>query len=443
MFKKSIGVLLVLCLMMTMAAFPAMAEGEPVTIEIMNWNGGGEQKAQLEAIAEYLELNPNVKIELTTVTDGSYMAKLNTLVAADATPDIYYIAETSAIQWGLNGVAMDLVPLYAADGIDMYEHFIPASLYGSDGKVYGLAYGVVNIVMYYNKTLFDQYGIEYPSRDPNNAITWDEYVELAKKLTVDMNGKTAADEGFNADAVMTYGTKINAWFPLIDAMLYSNGASFFNADGTDFAMDSAEGIEVLQKMADMYLVHKAAPSLALNDALPNTVQMIKDNQLAMALDGSYMYSSYVDEGIDVGVAALPQFQQPRTVSWASCNQISAKTKNVDEVFKFFRWFCEAETNPRQITSNFPNSKAYYSDEALKAEWLSNPSFNDDYRTVIPAYFQGDLTQTPEPVQVKNAAVMLDEIIIPSLDTLWTGETTAEQVTAQIRGKLEGQYQGMW
>ena len=443
MFRKIIGMFLALAMLMTMIAIPSLAEGEPIVIEIMNWNGGAEQKAQQEAIAEYMQLNPHVTIELTTVSDGSYMAKLNTLVAAGSTPDIYYIAETSAIQWGLNGVAMDLVPLYAKEGIDMYEHFIPAALYGAEGKVYGLAYGVVDLVMYYNKALFDQYGIPYPTQDPNDAMTWDQYVETAKKLTIDAAGLNATEEGFNADAVMTYGTKLNAWFPMINALLYSNNASFFNADGTDLAMDSAEGIEVLQSMADIYLLHKAAPSLALNDALPNTVQMIKDGQLAMALDGSYMYPSYIDEGVDVGITALPQFTLPRTVSWASCNQISANTEHVDEVFKFFRWFCEAETNPRQIEANFPNSKAYYSDEALKNQWLSNPIFNDDYKTVIPAYFLGDLTQVPEPVQVKNASMMLDEIIMPALDALWTGENTAAEAVASIRAKLEGQYQGKW
>lgn len=445
MFRKGMGLVLVLAILMTLFVVPlgATAEGDQVTIELMNWNGGAEQKAHQEAIAEYMELNPNVTVELTTVTDGSYMAKLNTLVAADATPDIYYIAETSAIQWGLNGVAQDLVPLYAEDGIDMAEHFIPASLFGADGKVYGLAYGVVNIVMFYNKDLFDQYGVEYPSRDPENAITWEEYVEIAKTLTIDAAGVNANDPAFNADSTMTYGTKINAWFPLINALLYSNDARFFTEDGMDFAMDSPDGIEVLQSMADTYLVHKAAPSLALNDALPGTVQMVKDGQLAMALDGSYNYPTYIDEGVDVGVAALPQFAKPRTVSWASCNQISAKTENVEAVFDFFRWFCEAETNPRQIVSNFPNANAYYEDEELKAQWLSNESFNDDYKQVIPAYFLGELTQVPEPVTVQNAAVMLDEIIMPSLDSLWTGEATAEEVTATIRTKLEGQYAGIW
>ena len=188
---------------------------------------------------------------------------------------------------------------------------------------------------------------------------------------------------------------INSWFPYIDAALYSNDASFFTEDGMDFAMDSEAGMEVIQALADLCLVHKVAPSVALSQALPNSVQMMKDNQLAMMTGGSYEYPNYIDEGVDIGVAALPSFGKSRTVSWAAANEISAKTENVDEVFDFFRWWVEPETNPLQIVSNFPNTKAFYEDEELTAQWLSNEMYNDDFKTVIPAYFTGDFSQVPE------------------------------------------------
>ena len=156
--KRLMGLLLVLAILGTLVVLPVtgMTEGEKIVIEVLNWNGGTEQKRNEEAIAKYEAEHPNIDIDFQVVTDN-YMAKLNTLVAADETPDIYYIAETSAIQWGLNGVALDLAELYAADGIDMKEYFIPSALFGSGDEIYCLSYGVVNIVLYYNKALFDQY----------------------------------------------------------------------------------------------------------------------------------------------------------------------------------------------------------------------------------------------------------------------------------------------
>jgi len=47
----------------------------------------------------------------------------------------------------------------------------------------GTAYGA----LYYNKEVFDQFGVPYP--DPNVAMTWEQVVELAKQLTGQRNGK--------------------------------------------------------------------------------------------------------------------------------------------------------------------------------------------------------------------------------------------------------------
>ena len=56
----------------------------------MNWNGGEEMRLQQEAIEEYMEKNPHVEIRGQWVTEN-YLPKLNTLIAAGKTPDIYYI----------------------------------------------------------------------------------------------------------------------------------------------------------------------------------------------------------------------------------------------------------------------------------------------------------------------------------------------------------------
>ena len=163
----------------------------------------------------------------------------------------------------------------------------------------------------------------------------------------------------------------------------------------------------------------------------------------MHIGGSYEYANFADEGIDIGVAVLPSFGLSRTVSWASCNQIAATTEHPEEVFDFFRWWCEAETNPLQIVANFPNTKEFYENEELTAQWLSNEIFNEDFKTVVSSYFLEDYTQVPEPVTIVNAAEMLDEVIMPGLDPVFTGDISVDEGLAAIRTKLEGMYGGKW
>ena len=74
---------------------------------------------------------------------------------------------------------MPLDDMVKESGIDM------APYQGSDegirigDQLYGLPFRNDYYVLYYNKTLFDKAGVEYPKHD----MTWDEYRELAKKMT--------------------------------------------------------------------------------------------------------------------------------------------------------------------------------------------------------------------------------------------------------------------
>ncbi|MFD1904208.1 extracellular solute-binding protein [Paenibacillus rhizoplanae] len=65
------------------------------------------------------------------------------------------------------------------------------------GNVIGIGPGPESFGLFYNEDIFKEAGVEPPPSNVADAWTWDEFVEVAKKLTVDMNGKTAADPDFD------------------------------------------------------------------------------------------------------------------------------------------------------------------------------------------------------------------------------------------------------
>ena len=433
----------VLCMaMLPFAAVTATAEGdgEQITITITDWNTGVPSELQKEACAKYMEENPNVIIDHQTIVYDEYHTKLNTLVAAGECPDIYYISDQQAIEWGENGVAADLSELYAADGIDMREKFLSTALYGTGDKIYGLAYGVVDMVMFYNKAIYDEAGVEYPSLDAMNPITWDEWVETLKLMTVDYNGNHPGDEGFNPMGVKTYGTLLPSWVYTISALLSSNGASFFDDD--QVALGTPEAKEVLQALYDLTAVHQVAPTPIAQDALPAVAQMFVDGQLATYISVSYEYPTYAEEIPDIGVAPLPMFKEPKTIAWAACSEIYANTENMDEVFKFFRWYHEADTNPLHLASNLPNEYRYYEDESLFDVWMSPDNYNEDYRTVVPVQM-ANCAVLPEMDIVKNASQIFDEYVTSTLDMLWLGEKNVDEIVEILENDLATIYQGKW
>ena len=66
--------------------------------------------------------------------------------------------------------------------------------FSEGGTLYGLPSGTQTMVMYYNKDIFDEKGVEYPKE----GWTWDEFLETAEKLTYEENGKTVYGYGLSS-----------------------------------------------------------------------------------------------------------------------------------------------------------------------------------------------------------------------------------------------------
>jgi multiple sugar transport system substrate-binding protein len=127
---------------------------------------------------------PNISLKLVTSKDG----KLDQLVASGQVPDI-----TVASVLNLNvpqklGLLTDLNPLIKKFQFDV-TRIEPAILnevkeYSDKDETYGIPYTANFDATYYNKDIFDKFGVPYPKDD----MMWDEIVDLAKKLTREADG---------------------------------------------------------------------------------------------------------------------------------------------------------------------------------------------------------------------------------------------------------------
>ncbi|WP_158302136.1 ABC transporter substrate-binding protein [Paenibacillus mesophilus] len=87
-----------------------------------------------------------------------------------------------------NGIQYDMTELIQKHGVDL-NRFEPSIIdsvrQASGGKLYGIPIFTNNMVLYYNKSLFDKFGVAYPK----NGMTWDELIDMSKKMTRDDGGK--------------------------------------------------------------------------------------------------------------------------------------------------------------------------------------------------------------------------------------------------------------
>jgi len=106
-------------------------------------------------------------------------------------PDIGYSVNVADYRQGFlpNDLARDITDLAAAAGFDLNQ-FDPGMLQTirnlGGGKLIGLPNTTNPLVLFYNKDIFDAFGVDYPK----DGMTWDEVYELAQKVTGEVNGQT-------------------------------------------------------------------------------------------------------------------------------------------------------------------------------------------------------------------------------------------------------------
>lgn len=433
--KKLLSCVLALALVLSMLpvlVLTASAEA-PEKIVYTRWDEDPlteEQWAQIEK-------DLNIDVEVMVVPYNDYYAKINTLISAGEAPDVMQISEFLAVEWGEKGMTADLVPLFEKMGTNMRSTYVAATLYGSEGKVYGITPGLTCIMLFYNKDLYDQYGVAYPSSDPANPVSWADYVKNAQLLTRDSAGKSPLDEGFNADDIVTYGTKTTSWSFSYTALLFSNKTAIFSEDGMSLAFESPEAQEVMTELTKLSSEYKCAPDAIIGESLPGNVQMFKDGMLANCIEGSFMIASYVKEGANFGIAPLPMFQQPATAAWSAAHAVSATSKHQEAAARLVKYLADTQNG-----SQYPGLKASYEKEPFDA-WLNGLGLKPEDVSWMADYINSDAAKIHEAVYIKNYGTILDEAVNPTADKLWAGEITVDEFAAETAELAKDLFQGKY
>jgi multiple sugar transport system substrate-binding protein len=168
------------------------------TITVWAWAPAVEQIAK-----DFEKKHPKITVDVVNAGTGNdqYVKLQNAIKAGSGAPDVAQIEYYALPQFALSDSLADLTDFGFADFKDEYT----ASTWGSvslDGGVYALPQDSGPMALFYNKAVFDKYGIAVPA-------TWDEYVEAAKKLhaadpTKYMTNDTG-DAGFTTSMIWQAG----------------------------------------------------------------------------------------------------------------------------------------------------------------------------------------------------------------------------------------------
>jgi multiple sugar transport system substrate-binding protein len=205
-------------------------------------------------------------------------------------------------------------------------------LYTQDGKNYAVPKDYDTIGLWYNKTLFDQAKVAYP----DNTWDWNKLVEAAQKLTDPSKGIY----GFLAG----YDDQQGFW-----NSIYQNGGYVISPDKKKSGYDQPATKEAIQWWVDLSQKYKVSPTVQ-QFADTSGAQYFESGKAAMGCFGSWMVSEfksndYVKQNCDVAV--IPHGKQKASIYNGLGNVAAAKTKHIEEVWKFLEFMGGKEANTLQ------------------------------------------------------------------------------------------------
>jgi multiple sugar transport system substrate-binding protein len=300
----------------------AKSESGPVTISYAIWEKA--QLATMQKIADqFHQENPNITVNIQLTPWEQYWTKLQTSLKGGSGADVFWMNIPNLKKFANGGVLLPIEDYVARDKVDL-NNYVPAVMdaYKFKDHVYALPKDVDAIALWYNKDLFKQANVAFPTAD----WTWDDLISAAQKLTNPSKG--------------VYGIAA----PAEDQANYDNtilqaGGQIMTPDGKKSGLDSPESIRGLKLWVDLINKYHASPTLQqMTDTDPE--QMFTSGKVAMYYGGSWtvLDMKAVPEAKKFAdVAPMPHDAQRYSVSNGLGMVINSKTKHPDAAWQWVKF----------------------------------------------------------------------------------------------------------
>lgn len=286
-------------------------------VRLSLWVFEGEE-GFLPAIREaYAEVAPHVTLEITELPESEYLTKVETALAAGSPPDIAFVNDQ---RWFKAGHVLPLDDAVAKAGIDL-EQYNQASLTECelDGRLYCLGSYQGAVLLFYDKAAFDAAGVAHPST--TEAMTIDEYAELARRLTVP--GDDPASTVWGGAAPPAY------W--------WVDRRTLFSEDGKQVAghVNDEATVHMFEVLAGM-VVDGVAPGSGFLENIGSrndSPDLMAQGKQAMVFTDNFLGVEVLEgSDVDYGVAPVPvePGQDPWVPSWTDAWGVFANSDHPEE-----------------------------------------------------------------------------------------------------------------
>ena len=325
--------------------------------EIVLWHGytqaGNTEINKL--VARFNASHPSIHVSARF--DGgndTALQKVLTALAGGAAPDIAYLYGSDLPNIAKSSQVTTLDQLVQTPGFN-WSDFWPAERRAAtvNGHVKGIPALVDNLALVYNKRLFDQAHVPYPTAN----WTWADMRAAAKKLT-------NSSKGIYGYAIPADGSEDTVWH--YEALLWEAGGDITDATNKHAEFNSPAGVKALTILSDMATKDH---SIYLDTTDSKYPALFQSNRIAMLTTGPWDLPQFRTAKIPFGVVRMPAIVNHQTISgpddWVIFNHGSDKQK---AAWTFLSWL----TAPKQELDDDLNT----ADLPLRASVEKLPGFSE-------------------------------------------------------------------
>ena len=301
------------------------------------WIGSGRDQANVikslvdESFTNETGIGVNVQlVDMTTLLKATLVGEgpdvaiqvANTNGVAGA---VLATGNDTPVNYGIRNAVLDLSRF---DDVDEVMGRFPEAAYEQfvyDGAIYALPETITYPVMFYRKDILKEIGLEVPT-------TWDE-VKVAMTVL--------------AKNQMEFGMLANE--QIFASMLYQNGGTYYNEDGTASALDSDIAVSTFKDFCEYYTDYKL-------DKETSVEERFRTGECPIIIADYTVYNNFAVSAPDI--AGLWSFTQiPGTVkedgsvdhsvaSTGLASMIMADTEHADASWQFLKWWTSEETQTK-------------------------------------------------------------------------------------------------
>ena len=325
---------LMLALLLSTAGCGSADGKKHLTFQIWDVNQRPGMQAMCDAYTA--QVDPNVVIEVQVTNWNEYWTKLEASAESNTMPDLYWMHTDRILYYADFGILADLTDLYDGEDPNYYqEHFSEISIgnaSGSDGRMYGVPKDKDNVLLIYNKEMFDQAGVSYP----DETWTWDDLTAASQQI-YDKTGKYG---------YMAYNNEQLGYWNFV----YQNGGYILDENNVYAGYTDPATVDAIKFYVDLQKNDWCPKQAYFAETQPGTAFFSEVG--AMFLEGSWNLLANLDNYPDMvgkwDVAVLPKCPNPArgdgraVISNGLCYSTAARGKNLEVVKDVLRFFGSEE-----------------------------------------------------------------------------------------------------